>query len=306
MSDSDAVSSAGTPENPGPELAVRDVVPAPRRPNLRGDLDSVLDFLPCFRGALRGYERSQVDSYVSWAERELRAARRSADEMAARFGACSVELHQARQELARSDAGRDVRQVSERVGQIFELAAEEAAEIVAAGSAEAEGLVADARAYSAAMLAHAREVTEASAALAEQAARTRAAAVDALQAAEVDAEDLRVAAAAERGRLTAEAAEERARLDRESAASRAEAEEKARRQREQEAAAAAEAVAAARRELQELQCQRKRADASLRQLTERIGDALQALAAGLPIELPNVVAVQPQERSSAGSRPASS
>jgi colicin import membrane protein len=300
MPESAALPSSGTTADPGPRFAVSDVVPPPRRPNLTGDLDNVLEFLPSFHPALRGYDRTQVDSYVSWAERELHAARRSADEMAARFASCSAELDQARQELSRSAAGRDARQVSERVGQILELAAEEAAEITASAAAEAEELVATGRSYSAAMLRHAREADQAAAAEQHRAATTCREAAEVLAAARAEAEEVRTAVAREQDRLAAEATDARERLDRESAARRVEAEEKARRQREQEAAAAAEVVAAARREIEELHRQRDRASASLHQLTERIGEALRTLAAGLPLELPNVVAPQPRERTPTG------
>jgi hypothetical protein len=292
-----------TPD-PGAGRTVSDAVPAappgPRRPNLDGDLDAVLEFLPSFRVAVRGYDRWQVDSYVSWAERELRAARRSADDMAARFADRSVELDRVRQELARSAAGRDARQVSERIAQVLELAAEEAAEITAAGATEAEGLVAAARAWSTSMLQHAREAEQAAAADREQAARTRGEAAELLAAARDQAGQLRAAAVREQDRLAAEAAEVRRRLDGEAADRRAEAEEKARRQREQEAAAAAEVVAAARREIEQLHSQRDRAGESLRQLTARIGDALETLAAWVPADRPNIVAVQPRERTAAG------
>jgi colicin import membrane protein len=300
MPQSGALPITETTAEPGPEVSASAVVQLPRRPNLRGDLDSVLEFLPCFRGALHGYDRSQVDSYVTWAERELRAARRSADEMAARFGACSAELDRAREELARSEAGREAHAVSERVRQILELAGEEAADMRAAGAAEGDGLVAAAREYAAAMLRHAREVEDAATAEQQQAAAIRAEAADLLAAARAEGDELRSAAVREQARLAEEAARSRGRLDRESAARRAEAEEEARRQREQEAAAAAAAIAAACREIDELHRQRDRARDSLRQHTEWIGEALRTLAAGLPIELPNVVAAQPRERTPAG------
>jgi colicin import membrane protein len=318
MPESAASTSAGTTVDQGPRLSPSEVVPPPRRPNLTGDLDDVLEFLPVFRVAVRGYDRTQVDSYVSWAERELRAVRRSADEMAARFAASWAELDRAREELSRSAAGRDARQVSERVARMLELAAEEAAEITAAGAAEAEEVVATGRSYSAAMLRHAREAEDAAAGERRRAATTCAEAAEVLAAARAEADEMRAAAVREQARLTAEATDARERLDRESASRRSEAEERARRQREQEAAAAAEVVAAARREIEELHRQRDRASASLRQLTARIGEALQTLAAGLPLELPhavgppnavelpnavglpNVVAPQPQERTPAG------
>jgi hypothetical protein len=304
MSQSAELPTPGTTPDAVP--AITDVAESPRRPNLRGDLADVLEFLPVFRSAVRGYDRWQVDSYVSWAERELRAARRSTEEMAARFATASAELDRCREELSRSAAGRDARQVSERVAQILELAGEEAADLRAAGAAEAEGLVAAARDWSSAMLRHAREAEESAAAEQARAARVQREAAQALAAARVEAEEIRAAARADQERLAAEAAETRRRLDQEAAGRRAEAEEKARRQREQEAAAAAEVVAAARRELDQLHAQRDRAGESLRQLTERINDALQTLAATVPADLPNVVAPQPLARVPAGSRHAAS
>src|SRR3954449_10989164 len=136
-----ALPSTGSTAHPGPETSPPGGARPSRRPNLNGDLDNVLEFLPEFRGALHGYDRSQVDSYVDWAERELVAARRSADEMAARFGACSAQLDRAREELGRSEAGPQAREISERVGQILELAAEEAEDLREAGAAEGDGLV---------------------------------------------------------------------------------------------------------------------------------------------------------------------
>jgi colicin import membrane protein len=287
-----------TGREPGSDVS--GTVPPPRRPNLRGDLDEVLEFLPSFRPSVRGYDRSQVDSYVSWAERELRAARRSADEMAARFGASAVELDRVRRELACATAGSDARQVSERMAQVLELAAEEAAEITAAGVAEAEGLVEAARTYSAAMLRHAREAQDAATADLRRVATTRAEAEELLAAAREEAEQIRAAAQRERDRLAREAAGERDRLDEEAAGRRAVAEEQARWQREQESAAAAEVVAAARREIEQLHAQRDRAGESLRQLTASIGAAIQTLRAGGPGTSPNVVAAQPRDRTPTG------
>jgi colicin import membrane protein len=257
-------------------------IPPPRRPNLRGDLDSVLEFLPCFRGALRGYDRWQVDSYVSWAERELRAARRSADEMAARFGACSAELERTRRQLERSEDGRDVLRVSDRMAQVLELAADEAAALTAAGAAEADELVDRARTYAAAMLQRAREAEDAAAAATEAAARVRAEAADLLEHARTQAAELRASAVAERHRLDTEAAARRTQL-----------EQQARHQREQEAAAGAEAVAAAQREVDALHGRREQARESLRRLTDQVTAALQVLATTQPTEPPDARVSRP-------------
>jgi hypothetical protein len=43
----------------------------PPLPNLTGDLDSMLGSEPAFRTQVRGYDRLQVDNYVTWAEAEL-------------------------------------------------------------------------------------------------------------------------------------------------------------------------------------------------------------------------------------------
>jgi colicin import membrane protein len=295
-----AETTADTTSGTGPDVPPTEVLPPPRRPNLNGDLDSVLEFLPSFRGSLHGYDRSQVDSYVSWAEQELHAARRSADEMAARFAACSVELDRVRGELARAEAGRQAQEVSDRLRRILELAGEEAAALTAAAAAEADGVVADAREYAAAMLRHAQEVEDAARAEQEEAAATRDEASAVLAAARAEAEELRAAAVREQAGIAAEAEATRQRLDRESATRRAAAEERARRQREQEAVAAAEVVAAARREIEELHAQRDRAGESLRQLTVRVGDVLQTLGAGSPNRGPDAVAPQPRDRRPAG------
>lgn len=259
-------------------------VAVPRRPNLRGDLDSVLDFEPCFRGAVRGYDRGQVDSYVAWAERELRAARRSADELAARFGGCSAELERTRRQLARSEDGRDVLRVSDRMAQVLELAADEAAELVASGAAEADQVVDRARTYATAMLGRAREAEDAAAAHRQAAAEAREESAALLERASAEAAELRAAAVAQCQRLDAEAAQQRDRLDRESAARRAQAEEQARQQLHKEAAAAALQIAAAQREVDALLARRDCAQRSLQVLTEQVGEALAALASSLPAE----------------------
>ena len=46
------------------------------RPNVSGDLPTVLQAAPMFRRAVAGYDRFQVESYVQWAEDELAAADR--------------------------------------------------------------------------------------------------------------------------------------------------------------------------------------------------------------------------------------
>jgi colicin import membrane protein len=199
-----------------------------RRPNLSGDLDSVLEFVPNFRIGLRGYDRWQVDSYVAWAEREIRAARRTCDELATRFGANAAELERVRRQLTWSEGDRGVVQDAGRIVRMLELAADEAAARTAAGAVEADHIVEEARSYATAMLRRAGEVEDAAAVANEEAARSRTEAAAALEQAGSDAAQLRTAAAAEvaglataaaadRDRLDREAAEERDRLDREAA-----------------------------------------------------------------------------------------
>jgi colicin import membrane protein len=217
------------------------------RPNLRGDLDSVLEFMPSFRIGLRGYDRWQVDSYVAWAEREIRTARRACDELAARFGANAAELERARRQLAWSDAGRDTVEVGDRITRMLELAADEAGALTRAAGAEAGEIVEEARTYATAMLRRAREVEEAAAAETEQAARRQAEAAAALEQAKTDTAQLRAETAAERDRLDKKAAQDRDRLDRDAAAAREQAAGAAAQERQRldhEAAVARERAAA--------------------------------------------------------------
>jgi DNA repair exonuclease SbcCD ATPase subunit len=111
-----------------------------RRPNLSGDLGQLLSHAPCFRSRLAGYDRLQVENYVSWAESELELAGRQLDELARRLGECSAALQQAEQRLATSPAGWELGRVSERVGEILRLAADEAADLVQAGTVAGERL----------------------------------------------------------------------------------------------------------------------------------------------------------------------
>ena len=162
-----------------------------------GDLDALLEPRPLFRGALRGYDRLQVDNYVAWAETELLAVRRANDELLSRYGACSAELEISRRLLACSPAGREQVRTSERVGEILRLAADEAARLTEAGAADGDRLRAEARAEADALLRRARQVRDDAVADCE---RMRAEAEEARAAAE---EELTLAHAEVR-RLTAE------------------------------------------------------------------------------------------------------
>ena len=223
------------------------------RPNLRGDLDGLLDHRPCFRIALRGYDRLQVDNYVAWVETELQVARRLADQLATRYGACSAELEVAGRLLAHSAQAREFARVSDRMTEILQLAADEAADVTAAATAEAERIVSEARTRAAAMLQQATEIKD--------------------------------AAAVNRDRLDAEAAAVRQRAAVAMAERLAEEEERARVGREAAAVAAASALAQARLEVDDLRRQRDEACAALRQLTDELDEALR-IAAAVDVPVP--------------------
>lgn len=72
---------------PGAEATSR--TPGDGRP-APGGLDGLLGTAPCFSGALRGYDRMQVDNYVAWAEAEIALARRESDHLISRYAACSA------------------------------------------------------------------------------------------------------------------------------------------------------------------------------------------------------------------------
>jgi cell division septum initiation protein DivIVA len=226
---------------------------APERPNLTGDLDDLLGLRPVFRTRQRGYDRLQVDNYVDWAESELAAARRQIDQLLDRYGACAAELEIARRVLADAPRGRDVFPVSDRIQQMLRLAADEAAAITEAGADEADRMLAEARTEADAWLRKAHEIKEMAAASAdeilEQARHERS-----------EAEEILRAAAAERERLDEEAAAERRRADQ-----------------------AATAHLLTVQERVDGLCRRSdEARETLRQLADRIGQALEVLVGALP------------------------
>ena len=238
----------------------------PRRPRVAGDLGILLDHRPVFRGALRGYDRLEVDNYVSWAEAELAAAQREREHLLDRVVACGTDLEISRRLLAEQPVGRDRPVVSARVGEVLRLAEEQAAQVLDAAEAEAAQLLADARLEADARLRKAHEIKELAIDVADQlrvnAQRDRAEAVAVLEQAQADAAELLRVATAERDRLTAEAEAERDRL---AAEARTLLQER---------------LAALRAEVEDLDRQRDQARQSLRSLTDRIGAALQAV--GVP------------------------
>jgi cell division septum initiation protein DivIVA len=237
------------------------------RPNFTGDLDELLGLRPVFRTRMQGYDRLQVDNYAAWAETELATVRRQVDHLLVRFGDCSAELEISRRLLADAPRGREVFPVSARVQEMLQLASDEAAALTEAGAQEAERLLAEARTEAAARLRKAHQIREmavvAADELQEQARRVRAEAAALLEQARREAAELLRDAAAERERLDVEAAQERDRV----------------------AAAAAARLAGVQAEVDDLRRQRDQARQSLRGLTDRIGEALQAVAATGPDDM---------------------
>jgi hypothetical protein len=129
---------------------------------------------PEFRIRRHGYDPLEVDNYVARREWELLSARRHADHLLDRFGACSAELEIARRQLAGTPRERRVSTVSERLVEILRLAADEAGEMIDAATEEADRLLADARAEADARLAKVHAIEE-RAAIADAQERLRAA-----------------------------------------------------------------------------------------------------------------------------------
>jgi cell division septum initiation protein DivIVA len=168
------------------------------RPNVSGDLPTVLEVAPMFRRVVVGYDRFQVDTYVQWAEDELATADRERRHLEERHLRTQTALDEARLLLSHSSPGGDFLQVSRRIGSMLAVAADEAdgmraeaqadreAAAAEAGRtiAQAEQRLADARAESQRMLAEA--TAEADSVLA-RAERTVVEAEETLEAAHMEA-----------------------------------------------------------------------------------------------------------------------
>jgi cell division septum initiation protein DivIVA len=234
----------------------------------RGDLAELMDHRPVFRVRLQGYDRLEVDNYTAWAEGELVAARRQVDHLLSRYGECSAQLEISRRLLADAPRGRGAFPVSERVQEMLRLAAEEAAALTEAGEREAERIVAEARTEADARLRKAHQIKEMAVAaadeLVEHARRERATAAQAVERAEVEAAEILRRAADERARLADQAERERRRA----------------------AADAATHLAAVQAQLADLDRQREHARQVVRDLADRIGNALDAVAGIAPEDLP--------------------
>ncbi|WP_116451613.1 hypothetical protein [Blastococcus litoris] len=215
----------------GPHAVLGAARPERARPNVSGDLPTVLQVGPMFRRVLAGYDRFQVDTYVRWAEDELVAADREREHLLARQVSTQAALEEARELLSHSPAGGRLVQVSRRIGGLLAGAADEAENIRAEAEnhrsvvrAQAEVLTADARRA----LAHARTEAQQLLADAETEVADRIAEADrTLAEAEQTGRDVRGAAAAHladaravQARAIAEAARIRERATEEALAAR--------------------------------------------------------------------------------------
>src|SRR5215208_4684930 len=104
----------------GPARPFFEVVPdrdERERPNVSGDLPTVLQAAPMFRRVVVGYDRFQVDTYVRWAEDELAAADREHEHLMARHLETRAQPEEAPELLSR------------RIGTMLAAAADEAERI---------------------------------------------------------------------------------------------------------------------------------------------------------------------------------
>jgi cell division septum initiation protein DivIVA len=207
-----------------------------RRPNLSGDLRTMLQEPPSFRRSVRGYDRLQVDNYVRWAEEEFLADARTLDDLLMRHTRLRADLDEAHRLLHHSATGREFLHLATRVGAVLCVAADEATglredaateaervtekaaadarRVTDEAAAEAERVSMEARAEAAARLAKAREIEQ----------RAGEDATSAREQARRDADGILQAARGEAARLLAEAAQQRERLDQEARTRRAGAE----------------------------------------------------------------------------------
>jgi cell division septum initiation protein DivIVA len=115
-----------------------------RRPNLSGDLATVLQAVPMFRRAAVGYDRFQVDTYVQWAEAELATADREREHLLARCLDLQGSLEETRLLLSHSAGGAGFLQVSHRIGAMLAAAADEAESIRTDAAADRSAATAEA------------------------------------------------------------------------------------------------------------------------------------------------------------------
>lgn len=173
------------------------------RPNVSGDLPTVLAAAPMFRRAVAGYDRFQVESYVQWAEDELAAADRERERLLTRQLETVSALEEARELLAHSAGAGEFLRVSRRIGALLAAAADEAEEL----RGEAEALRREAEAERAAAAAE-RETATAEAGRIVADARRRAAATTTVADRSLEAARAEAAGMVERARATVAAAEQ--------------------------------------------------------------------------------------------------
>jgi hypothetical protein len=115
-----------------------------RRPDVPGALSAVLEAAPMFRRTVAGYDRFQVDSYVRWAEDEIAVAAREREHLVDRHLRTRAELEEARQLLSHSAGGGEFLRVSDRIGSVLAVAADEAESMRAEAEAERAAVAAQA------------------------------------------------------------------------------------------------------------------------------------------------------------------
>jgi colicin import membrane protein len=282
-----------------------------RRPNFNGDLNTMLESDPGFRGRLIGYDRLQVSNYVTWVETELLSRHRTCEEtlhanavIAAQLGACQAELRRLKQQVAESANNADPAHISDRVHDILQLAADEAADIRATREAEADQVLAQARFGAATALQQARadaqRIVEAAAAeqqrtqtetarrcadLRDEAERTLATARRMAAAVSAELEQVMTQAGAdasaeldwartEAERIRETAANERARLETQAAEVRERADADATERLAETEAASATRLSAIQQQVNDLELRRDRAHDALRQLQDQVTTVL--------------------------------
>ncbi len=138
--DDEAARSSGVLEAaPAPEPPDRE------RPNVSGDLPTVLEAAPMFRRAVVGYDRFQVETYVQWAEDEITAAERERRHLEARHVRTQAALEEAQRLLAHSSGGGEFLRLSDRIGSMLAAAADQAEDIRAEAEADRAAAAAEAR-----------------------------------------------------------------------------------------------------------------------------------------------------------------
>lgn len=259
----------GTP--PAGATPAGNFVVDPATPKLSADIDDLMVAAPVFRTKVHGYDRFEVDNYVAWTEAEFRVARRETENLVERYGRVCAELEISRRLLARSPEGREMTVLTERMGQMLRLAADEAAAVTAAGQEEADQVLADARTEADARLRKAHAIkqmaVEASDRMREEARVMRAEAAAELDRARTSAAETLRQAEANRQRAAEEAAQVRA-----------QAEAERQRLTEEARQTAAVLLAEAQGEVDEMHRRRDRACESLLRLNEQIGVALETVA----------------------------